>query len=131
MNKWLYFAAFAIIFIFAMRFLYRQGFVICKQINAIWFVFRPAKTEDRVSLNAGSGWVKHTGRFRENRTYYFNFEEELSKGDAEVFLLDQEKQPLLRLNKQSPTGSVELDGRSKYYLRWEFRSATGTCKVSW
>lgn len=111
--------------------LYRQGFGVTKCIAALLFVFRPEKNRDRFSLDSCSGWVRHAGRFRENRTYEFTLDCRLSKGDTEVLLLDRNKQELLRLNPASPSGSIELDGKSRYYLHWKFRRATGKCELRW
>lgn len=56
---------------------------------------------------------------------------QLSKGDVELQLLDQEKQPLLKLNRQLMSQRIDLDGKSRYYLRWEFKGATGKCELRW
>lgn len=94
-------------------------------------MFRPGKNGDRATLNACSGWVSHMGRFYESRTYEFVLDAQLSKGDVEVFLLDKEKRLLLKLSKQFPARTIDLDGKSRYYLRWEFRSASGKCELHW
>lgn len=109
--------------------LYRRGLAVTKCIAAVLFVFRPGRDADRAELNSCSGWVRHMGRFHQGRAYEFSFEARLSKGEAEVSLLDRDKRPLLKLNRQSPTGTVKLEER--YYLRWEFQNATGQCELSW
>lgn len=77
-------------------------------------------------------WLGQTcGRFHGDRTYEFTFDCQLSKGDAEVFLLDRHKQQLLKLNRQFPTGRAELKGKSRCYLHWEFKNATGKCELNW
>ena len=38
-----------------------------KCIKAIAFVFLPGKAGDKVKLDACTGWVRHMGRFYENR----------------------------------------------------------------
>ena len=53
------------------------------------------------------------------------------KGNVEVILLDRKKQQLMRLNPQSPICKIELDARNRYYLRWEFKGATGKCELRW
>ena len=115
----------------AVYLLYIKGFAVSKSIRAIMFVFRPGKDADKAALNSCTGWVKHMGRFYENRTYEFTLECQLSEGEAEVLLLDRKKQRLLKLNRQSPAGRVELEGKNKYYLRWEFVNATGKCELHW
>ena len=109
--------------------LYRRGLAVTKSIAAVLFVFRPGRDADRAKLNSCSGWVRHMGRFHQGRAYEFSFEARLSKGEAEVSLLDRDKRPLLKLNRQSPTGTIKLEER--YYLRWEFQNATGQCELSW
>lgn len=111
--------------------LYRQGFAVSKSIAAVLFAFRPGKDADRVTLDSCSGWVSHMGRFRESRAYEFALDGELSKGDAAVILLDRKKRPVLKLDRQNPAARVELDGKCRYYLRWEFKSATGRCELHW
>ena len=71
------------------------------------------------------------GRFYESRTYTFVLDAQLSKGDVELQLLDKEKQPLLKLNRQLMSQTIDLDGKSRYYLRWEFKEATGKCELRW
>ena len=111
--------------------LYRQGFGVSKSIAAVLFVFRPGKNADKVTLDSCSGWVSHAGRFRESRTYAFALDGRLSAGDVDVVLLDKKKQPLLKLDRQSPAAQAELAGNSRYYLRWNFKNATGKCELHW
>lgn len=104
---------------------------VSKSIAAILFVFRRGKDTDRAALDSCTGWVQYMGRFHENRTYEFTFEAQLSKGDVEVILLDKEKQQLMKLNQQFPTERIALDAENRYYLRWEFKGATGKCELHW
>ena len=111
--------------------LYRQGIAASKCITAVLFVFRPGRQADSVSLDSCTGWIWHAGRFRQNRTYEFRLECQLSAGSAEVVLLDCQKRELLRLDQDNCRGTIELSGSSRYYLRWEFKNATGRCKLLW
>lgn len=111
--------------------LYRRGLAVTKCIAAVLFVFYPGREKDRAKLNSCNGWVRHVGRFRQGQTYEFSFGDQLSKGEAEVSLLDREKRPLLKLNRQSPTGTIKLGENGRYYLRWDFQNATGQCELSW
>ena len=102
-----------------------------KCIAAILFWFWPGKDSDQTTVDSCYGWIRHIGRFHESRTYEFVLDVQLSNGDVEVFLLDKEMQPLLKLTQWFPTGTMELDGKSKYYLQWEFSGATGRCELRW
>ena len=111
--------------------LYREGLMVTKSIAAVLFVFRPGKQGDSVSLDSCSGWVRHAGRFRQSGTYRFCLDCRLSKGSAVVTLLDRQKRELLRLNQENPAGEIELNGKARYFLRWEFQHATGNCELRW
>ena len=110
---------------------YFRCIAVSKSIAAVLFVFRPSRNADRAALNSCTGWVRHMGRFSESRTYEFTLDTQLSKGDAAVSLLDAKKVLLMRLNRQSPAGKIDLDARNRYYLRWEFENATGKCTLRW
>lgn len=130
MNIPLFVAAFAVVCAL-IYVLYRQGFGVLKRISAIMFVFRPGKNADRATLDSCTGWVKHAGRFSESRTYDFLLNTHLSKGNAEVALLDGKRQTLMKLTPQQPSCKIDLDAKNRYYLRWDFQSATGKCELQW
>ena len=99
--------------------------------SAVVFVFRPGKNAYRADVISCTGWVRHAGRFRESRTYEFTLEARLPKGTVEVTLLDRKKRQLLKLAPASPTGKIEPDPKSRYYLRRDFQSATGKYRLHW
>lgn len=110
---------------------YLGSIAVSKRIFAILFVFRPGKDADRVTLDSCTGWVKRRGRFSESRTYEFTLDTQLTKGEAEVMLLGAKRERLMKLNRQSPTGKIDLAAKNRYYLRWEFEGATGKCALRW
>lgn len=122
---------FLLLVLLAALFLYRRGFATTKCIRAVLFVYRPGRTADRVNLNACTGWTRRAVRFPESRVYHFDLTDSLSRGSAEVLLLDREKQPLLTLNRRSPAGTVDLDRKGRYALHWNFDGATGRCELRW
>lgn len=130
-NSWLYAAVLTVSVVAVIYLLYWRGFGVLKRIAAIVFIFRPGKNADRATLNSCTGWVRHVGRFRESRTYEFTLDAGLSNGSAEVTLMDRKKQQLLKLDQHSPAGKIELDAKSRYYLHWDFKSATGRCELHW
>ena len=130
MNIPLFIAFFVVVYAF-IYILYCQGFAVLRRTSAIMIIFRHGKNADKATLNSCTGWVKHAGRFRESKTYVFFLDAQLSKGNVEVILSDRKKQPLMKLNSQSPTCKIELDVRNRYYLRWEFKGATGKCELRW
>ncbi len=109
MNSWLYSGVSIAAVGTIVYLLYCKGFGVTKSIVAVLFAFRPGKNSDKANLSSCNGWVRHVGRFQESRTYDFTFDAQLSKGDAEVILLDKKKQQLLILNRQVPYGKIEID----------------------
>lgn len=111
--------------------LYCRGIAVTKNVAALSFVFRTGKDGDWAALNSCTGWVRHVGRFRRSGTYAFSLDCRLSKGDASVLLLDQEKREFLHLNRYRASGSICLHRECRYSLRWEFQNATGKCVLCW
>ena len=128
---WTYLPILIAVLCIGLYLLYSQGIAVTKSIAAIVFMFWPGKDSDKATMDSCNGWVRHVGRFHESRTYEFVLYTEMSKGDVEVFLLDAEMQPLLKLTQWLPAGRITLDGKSKNYLQWEFSSATGKCELRW
>lgn len=131
LSKWPYIVVFFAILGVVIFLLYRQGLAVSKSICAAFFALRPKRNSDQAALDSCSGWVRHTGRFHESRVYQFFLDARLSKGTAQVLLLDKDKRQLLKLNGQLPEGKIELDRKAKYYLHWEFKEATGKCELRW
>ena len=132
MELWLWLLiGFWVVFGIGMYLLYRNGFAVTEVIAAVVLLFWPGKGRDRVRTVSCTGWLRHRGRFRESGWYRFSLDNRLTKGEAEVLLLDRDKRELLRLNRGLSAGEAELNGKDKYYLRWEFRSATGSCELRW
>lgn len=129
MQGWIW--LFPLIGSFAGFVLYRRGIAVTKSIQAISFVFLPGRGADKAILDTCTGWVRHIGRFGESRTYTFFLDDHLLRGSAEVLLLDGKKQPLLKLNRQSLAGRVDLNRKNRYFLRWEWKGATGRCALHW
>lgn len=129
MKSWIFPLVFVPLAALAMYLFYRQGFVVTKSITAVFFWFQPGKDGDRAELNACSGWVRHM--VRGSGTCEFSLDCQLSKGDAEVLFLNSRKQEILRLDRYMPSGQARLEEDGRYFLRWNFQHATGTCALRW
>ena len=113
--------AVAILVIFI--FLYSQGYMVFKSINAVTFV--GSAKGNSAKFSGCSGWMKRVTKFRETCTYTFVLDAELRKGDMSVELFDSAKQKILHLNPSHPRASVTVDKNEKYHLVINFSSATG------
>lgn len=131
MDQLLFWLIFAPVFGFAMYQMYQHGFAVSKSIMAVIFVFHPGLDGDRATVDRCTGWVSHAGRFRESRIYEFTLDARLTQGNVEVLLLNRKKAPLLKLSQWHPAAAATLYADERYFLRWEFSSATGECELHW
>ena len=69
--------------------------------------------------------MKRVIKFKEEGTYTFVLDAELSKGDMSVELLDSTKQKIMQLNCSNRSASITVEKKKKYYLVINFKSATG------
>lgn len=103
-------------------FLYANGYMVISSKRAVSFV--GSDRGRRASFTACTGSIKRVIRFSESRTLHADFSLTLTKGFVSAELLDDRKQPLLRLDS-SPTGSVFVEKGRRYWLIFHFQSATG------
>lgn len=111
--------------------LYRSRIATTKCISAALFIFRRSKSAANVTVSGCSGWAGHTLRLDGGRTYEFHLDAQISTGEAHVYLLDKENNRLLSLDPYLSTGSVSPGESRRYYLRWEFKRASGKLSLSW
>lgn len=104
-------------------FLYNQGYMVFKSISAVTFL--GAEKGTGASFSSCSGSMKRVIRFKEDGTYTFLLDAELSKGSMSVELKDSAKQKIMQLNPDSRKASVFVEKKKKYFLVINFRSATG------
>lgn len=104
-------------------FLYDQGYMIVKSTSAVVFIGSARGYSAR--FTSCSGYIKRIVRFKDDGTYTFILDADLSKGDMSVELLDSAKQRIMQLNCANRSASVTVDKKKKYYLIFNFKSATG------
>ena len=104
-------------------FLYSQGYMVFKSISAVTFV--GSTKGNSASFSSCSGYMKRVIKFKEDGTYTFVLDAELSKGDMSIELIDSTKQKIMQLNCSNRSASITVEKTKKYYLIINFRSATG------
>lgn len=104
-------------------FLYSQGYMVSKSISAV--VFIGSTKGNSAKFSSCSGYMKRVIKFKEDGTYTFVLDAELSKGDMSVELIDSTKQKIMQLNCFNRSASITVEKKKKYYLVINFRSATG------
>ena len=110
---------------------YFRSIAVTKSITAIMFALHRDRNSDKATMKSCTGWARYMGRFFESGTYELTLDTQLLNGDVGVVVLSKNKESLMKLNRQSPTGKIDLDRKNRYYLQWEFKSATGKCELRW
>lgn len=104
-------------------FLYNQGYMVSRSISAVVFIGSAKGNSAR--FTSCNGYMKRVIKFKDDGTYTFVLDAELSKGDMSVELLDSTKQRIMQLNCSNQRDSITVEKKKKYYLVINFRSATG------
>ena len=103
--------------------LYERGLMAINSKSAVSFIGSPGGTGARFTSCSGS--IKRIVRFKEDSTYNFLLDTDLTKGHVSIELLDDHKHPVMKLDPAHPRGTVTAEQGKKYYLITRFRSATG------
>ena len=103
--------------------LYINGYMVVGSKRAVSFV--GSDRGRRASFTACTGYIKRAVRFSESRTLHAALSLTLTKGAVYAELLDDRKQPLLRLDADCPDGSIFVEKGRRYWLIFHFQSATG------
>ncbi len=104
-------------------FLYQSGYMVINSKSAALFIGSSSGYGAR--FTSCSGYIKRIVRFKDEGTYTFILDAELTKGDMSVELLDSAKQKIMHLNCTDRIASVTVEKKKKYYLVVNFQSATG------
>ena len=86
---------------------------------------------NKAAFSSCNGYMKRIVRFKEDKSYSFVLEAELTKGEITVELLDSAKQPIMCLSSNNPRAALALEKNKRYYLVFRFSSATGKYTLSW
>ena len=108
-------------------FLYNQGYMVSKSISAVVFIGSAKGNSAR--FTSCNGYMKRVIKFKDDGTYTFVLDAELSKGDMSVELLDSTKQKIMQLNCSNQSDSITVEKKKKYYLVINFRSASGSYTI--
>ena len=109
--------------------LYINGYMVLSSKRA-WMYVGTARGK-KASFTSCSGYTKRVIKFEEDRTYHFNLNLELSKGDVKVEILNSEKQCLLSLDQNATVGNITVEKGKRYYMLVRFQAASGQYTVNW
>lgn len=109
--------------------LYINGYMVFNSKRALMYV--GSDWGKKASFTSCSGLTRRVIKFPEDRTYHFNLNLELSKGDVTAEILDGKKQCLLCLDRDTAQGSINVEKGNRYYLVVRFRGASGNYAIDW
>ena len=109
--------------------LYINGYMVMNSKRALMYV--GVAWGKRASFTSCSGYTKRVIKLDEPRTYYFDLNLELNKGDVTVEILDRQKQCLLSLDQNTAQGSINVEKGNRYYMVVRFRAASGNYAIDW
>lgn len=113
-------------------FLYMQGLLVLSAKRAVMFVGSiRGGSNCKARFSSCGGSMRRVMKFREDKTYKFSLESELSQGEMEVKILDASKQPALTLDSRHTSALLAARKKQRYYLVFSFTSATGSYTLSW
>lgn len=112
--------------------LYQNGYMTISAKSAVVFVGTIRGKENcHGEFSSCTGYMKRIMKFPENGIYAFTLNAGLEKGDITVTLLDGHRSPVLRLDRSRPEGEVSVERNTRYCLRFDFASATGSYDLGW
>lgn len=94
-------------------FLYNMGYMVINSKSAVSYV--GSMKGNGATFTSCSGYIKRIVRFKEDKTYTFILDAELTKGDMSVELLDSAKQKIMCLNRFNPSAVIDVAKNKKYY----------------
>ena len=118
-----------LIAIYIMYILYTNGYLIIKAKRAVSFV--GSMRGRKAYFSSCSGYIKRIVKFKEDKTYIFTLEAELTKGEMTAELLDSEKRVIICLNSYNKSAAAALEKGKRYCLILRFKSATGKYMLKW
>ncbi|MCM1577427.1 MAG: hypothetical protein NC078_01345 [Ruminococcus sp.] len=125
------FIIFMVCFGGAMTFLHLNGLVDTACKAAVKFVRTREKDGERLSLLRCTGVITRVVKFDEDRTWEFTLDPELTNGNVSVTVLDRRKTELIRLDGDNSADTADFNKGERYYIKWNFKSASGDCSLKW
>lgn len=112
--------------------LWCSGYLVVNRKRAVLFVGSlPGKSRCGAKFSSCTGYMKRVIRFKESRSYEFDFQSTVTKGFVAVEVQDRNKEIILQLNKNVPKGTVAVSEKQRYYLVFRFENADGAYELRW
>lgn len=115
-----------------MIYLYEKGLMGLTTKRAVVFVGSlPKKNSWTAKFSECSGKLRRVIRYDQNKQYTFTLESSLDKGELFIEIFDANKNLLLTLDQDNPSGIIDVTSMRKGYMNVRIKAATGNYYVSW
>ncbi len=112
--------------------LYINGYISLRTVSTLYF-FGSANLYRNCSakFTRCSGSIKRILKFNDTRLVTFTFDSNINEGSVDLFILNKDKETVLTLNSDNPTGTLTIQAKERYYIKIKFCRASGNYKLNW
>ena len=109
--------------------LYINGYLVFNNKKALTFV--GSKRGNKASFSSCTGTLKRVVKFDTDKICKVTLDCQLSKGEMSARLLDSAKREIMHLTSVNQTAAVNVEKGKRYYLVFDFKSASGSYELKW
>ena len=112
--------------------LYINGYLVFGSKRAKVFVGKNRGTKAYwIQFVECSGELKRVVKFRKSKEYHFLLNANVAEGAVKIEIWNKEKEVVLSLTPEQPEGSLVADKKNRYYMVYQFESASGAYELTW
>lgn len=112
--------------------LYINGYLVFGSKRAKVFVGKNRGTNAYwIQFVECSGKLKRIVKFRKSKEYQFFLNANVAEGTVKIEIWNKEKEVVLSLTPEQPEGSLVADKKNRYYMVYQFESASGAYELTW
>ncbi len=111
--------------------LWVNGYLAINAKRAVLYVGNGGKNFSGATVKGCTGYVKRVFKMKNSGTYQFNLELVEDCGEIIVILQDKLKNDIAIFDSQRTEKSLYMEGNEIYYLKFTYKKASGTVKLSW
>lgn len=121
------------ILILLILFLYLNGYIPIRVIRALLFIGSSGikHNQCQARFSTCTGYIQYILTIHEAKTVLFSFDTILTKGNIQILVLNQAKQPVLQLTPDCPTGQLQANPQQRYRIKIIFDGADGNYRLTW
>lgn len=112
--------------------LWVNGYMVLNKKRAVLFSGSIlGKSRCKVRFLSCNGFVKKVMKFSDSRSYQFDLNNHIAKGDVSIEILNKNKEIILKLTPSNHTGILDVNKKERYYLVLKFDKADGEYELTW